>query len=44
MLIRNGWVVTMDDAIGELRRGSVLIDGSRTAAVGAELDAPDGCE
>jgi len=44
ILIRNGWVVTMDDTIGELRGGSILIEGSRIAAVAREIDVPDGCE
>ena len=44
MFIRDGWVVSMDPAIGTLRRGSILIDGSRIAEVGPELTAPEGCE
>jgi cytosine/adenosine deaminase-related metal-dependent hydrolase len=40
-LIENGYVMSMDPGIGEVRGGSVLIEGERIAAVGelGELDA-----
>jgi 5-methylthioadenosine/S-adenosylhomocysteine deaminase len=39
LLLRGGYVVTMDPEIGELRGGDVLIDGDTIAAVGPEVDA-----
>jgi cytosine/adenosine deaminase-related metal-dependent hydrolase len=39
ILVRNGRVLSMDPAIGELARGSVLIEDERIAAVGTDLDA-----
>ncbi len=36
-LIKNAVVMTMDDALGTLRRGSVLIEGDRIAEVGENL-------
>jgi cytosine/adenosine deaminase-related metal-dependent hydrolase len=44
LLIRNGWVVTMDPKVGDIRDGSLLIDGSRIAAVGPDIDVPHECE
>lgn len=38
-LFRNGWVVTMDDTIGDIENGDVLIEGGRIAAVGRALQA-----
>ncbi len=40
-LIRDAVVVTMDDAVADLRRGSVLVEGERIAAIGADLDTGD---
>jgi 5-methylthioadenosine/S-adenosylhomocysteine deaminase len=40
-LLRGGTVVTMDPATGNFGRGDVLIDGSKIAAVGPDLDAAD---
>ncbi len=42
-LIRNGWVISMDPAIGEVPDCDVLIEDGRIAAVGAGLEA-DGAE
>jgi cytosine/adenosine deaminase-related metal-dependent hydrolase len=39
-LIRGGTVVTVDPALGNLERGDVLVDGSKIAAVGEDLEAP----
>ena len=39
-LIRGGIVVSMDPAIGELRRGDVLVEGDRIKAVAERVDAP----
>lgn len=44
VVIRDGWVVSMDPEIGELKRGSILLDGSRIVEVGPDLEAPEGCE
>ena len=38
-LIRGAHVLTMDDALGTIAGGDVLIDGDRIAAVGTGLDA-----
>ncbi len=43
-LITGALVLTMDDELGTLPRGDVLIDGSRIAAVGAELPRESGTE
>lgn len=43
-LIKDGWVVSMDPVIGEVRHGSILVEGSRIVQVGADLVAPNGCE
>jgi cytosine/adenosine deaminase-related metal-dependent hydrolase len=43
-LIRDGWIVSMDAEVGDLRRGSVLVEGSRIAQVADHIDAPDDCE
>ena len=39
-LIRGGIVVSMDPAIGELRRGDVLVEGGLIKAVAERVDAP----
>ena len=39
-LIRGGIVVSMDPAIGDLRRGDVLVEGDRIQAVAERIDAP----
>lgn len=44
MLIRNGWIVSMDAEIGDLRRGSILIEGERIVRVAEHIDAPEDCE
>src|ERR1700748_916345 len=38
-LLRNGHVISLDDTIGDLPRGDVLIDGDTIAAVGTGLEA-----
>jgi cytosine/adenosine deaminase-related metal-dependent hydrolase len=40
-LLKNGCVLTLDPAIGNFRQADVLIEGSRIAAVGSNLSAPD---
>jgi Cytosine deaminase and related metal-dependent hydrolases len=40
-LIKGGWVVSMDDAIGDIRGGDVLIEDDRIAEVGRDIDAGD---
>ena len=39
ILIRGGDVITMDPGLGDIPRGSVLVDGDRIAAVGQVCDA-----
>jgi len=39
VLIRGGDLITMDPALGDIRGGSVLVDGDRIAAVGQVVDA-----
>jgi cytosine/adenosine deaminase-related metal-dependent hydrolase len=41
ILIENGYVLSMDDAIGELEQGSVLVEADRIAEVGPSIDAGD---
>ena len=43
-LIRDAMVVTMDDGIGDLERGSILIKGGRIVKVAPDIAAPDGAE
>jgi cytosine/adenosine deaminase-related metal-dependent hydrolase len=43
-LVRGGHVMTMDPDTGAVAGGDVLISDGRITAVGACLDAPDGCE
>ncbi|MBT4906765.1 MAG: hypothetical protein HON62_07785, partial [Rhodospirillaceae bacterium] len=40
-LIKGGWVVSMDDAIGDIRGGDVLIEDDRIVEVGRNIDAGD---
>ncbi|MEK6478174.1 amidohydrolase family protein [Catalinimonas sp. 4WD22] len=44
LLIRNGYVLTMDTDTGDFPQGDILIHGGEIAAVGENLDAPDGTE
>lgn len=39
LIIRSGYVVTMDPGLGDIPGGDVLVTGGRIAAVGAGLDA-----
>lgn len=41
ILIRGGYVLTMDPGLGDLPRGDVLIEGSRIAAVAPQIQAGD---
>jgi 5-methylthioadenosine/S-adenosylhomocysteine deaminase len=41
ILIRDAIVVTMDDDLGDFRPGSILIEGDRIAAIGADLQVAD---
>lgn len=38
-LIRCGWIVSMDEAIGDVRDGEILVEGDRILAVGRDLGA-----
>ena len=40
-LIQGGWVVSMDDAIGDIRGGDVLIEDDKILEVGHGIDAGD---
>lgn len=44
ILIRNASIVTMDDTIGDLLRGDILVRGARIADIGARIDPPEGAE
>ncbi len=44
LFIKGGCVVTMDDRLGDLARGDVLIEDGRIAAIGAGLSAPPDAE
>jgi cytosine/adenosine deaminase-related metal-dependent hydrolase len=41
LLIQDATIITMDSQRGDLRPGSILIEGERIAAVGARIDAGD---
>jgi cytosine/adenosine deaminase-related metal-dependent hydrolase len=41
ILIRGGTIVSNDSKIGELRRGDLLIEGTKIAAIAPRLDAGD---
>ena len=41
VLIKGGYVASLDPNIGELKTGDVLIDGAKIAAVGPNLSASD---
>ncbi len=44
ILIKGGTVLTVDRALGNFARGDVLIDGSKIAAVGVNLEAGDNAQ
>jgi 5-methylthioadenosine/S-adenosylhomocysteine deaminase len=44
VLVQNGWIVTMDPGLGDLRRGSVLIEDERIVSVAEHIDIPDDCD
>jgi 5-methylthioadenosine/S-adenosylhomocysteine deaminase len=41
VVVRNGYVMSIDPTVGELPRGDVLIEGSTIVAVGTDLDAAE---
>jgi 5-methylthioadenosine/S-adenosylhomocysteine deaminase len=41
LLIENGFVLSMNDAVGELEQGSVLVEDDRIAQVAPSIEAPD---
>src|SRR3712207_3958190 len=41
LLLRGGFVITVDPELGDLPRGDVLIEGDTIAAVGADLGVED---
>src|SRR6202012_5021539 len=42
LLVKGGYVVTVDDSIGDLPEGDVLIEGDRIVAVGEDLSTSSG--
>ncbi|MGC1000944.1 amidohydrolase, partial [Pantoea agglomerans] len=40
-LIRGATILSMDEHVGNIERGDILINGSTITAVGPNLDAPD---
>lgn len=40
-LIKNGWVLSMDKAIGDIRGGDVLVEDDKILEVGRNIDAGD---
>ena len=40
ILLRGGTIVSLDPKVGDFARGDVLIEGTKIAAVGAQLQAP----
>ena len=42
LVIRNGYVITMDDSVGDLPGGDVHIAGGRIVAIGQDLAVPPG--
>jgi 5-methylthioadenosine/S-adenosylhomocysteine deaminase len=42
ILIRSGHLLTMDDQLGEVRTGDVLVEDGRISQVGTAVTAPDG--
>lgn len=43
-MIRDAWIVSNDDQIGDLRRGSILIRDGAIVEMGPDIDQPEGCE
>lgn len=43
LLLKGGTIISMDEEVGDLARGDILIEGSRIAAIAASL-AADGAE
>jgi 5-methylthioadenosine/S-adenosylhomocysteine deaminase len=41
LLIENGYVLSMDESIGELEQGSVLLEGDRVAEIAPSIDAAE---
>lgn len=43
-LIENAWIVTNDETLGDIRNGSILIDGQNILSIGTDISAPEGAE
>jgi len=41
ILLTGGWILSMDTAIGDLRKGNILVDGRDIVAVAPHIHAPD---
>lgn len=39
-LLKGGWIVSMDPAVGELRRGDILVNEDCIEAIAPQIDAP----
>ena len=44
ILVKGGTVLTLDSDIGDFERADVLVEGEQIAAVGVDLEAPEGVE
>jgi cytosine/adenosine deaminase-related metal-dependent hydrolase len=44
ILIRGGWLMTLDPAHGDIDTGDLLVEGERIAAIGRGLPVPADCE
>ncbi len=43
-LIRNAWIISNDDQIGDLRRGSLLIRNGEIVQIAEDIEQPEGCD
>jgi 5-methylthioadenosine/S-adenosylhomocysteine deaminase len=41
VLLKGGTIVSMDDKVGDLAKGDLLIEGTKIAAIAPAIDAPD---
>ncbi|MGQ4601249.1 amidohydrolase family protein [Nocardia sp. R6R-6] len=44
LLIRNGWIVSMDPEVGEIAGGSILVEDSKITQVASDIEAPENTE
>jgi 5-methylthioadenosine/S-adenosylhomocysteine deaminase len=43
-LIKNAWIVTNDEVLGDIKGGSILIEGNSILALGAHVNSPSDAE